>query len=345
MIPDNPENLPASASPVSRVEPTPDSGMIPTQRKTGVPLLRLVGSLLAAALLVYLLSQQGWGEVWQGMQQIPPASLGAAVLLMALSRLTVWGRWHVLLRAAGVPVRLGQSLRLTFAGLFATNFLPTTVGGDVVRLAGALRYGLDGTASTASLVVDRGIGMLGMASMLPLGLPAVWSTPGEAGLPSSLPAAAVSPGAVVLTKFGPLGRRLGRQAGQAAGKLLQAFAVYMHRPWGLLAALLWTYGHMLCLFSMVAVLLDGMGQPLSLAVIGGLWSLNYFVSLLPVSINGLGIQEVAIATLYSRFGGVSIEAGLALAVMVRTLYVLASLPGAVCLPGLVGPRKTNSSHS
>jgi uncharacterized membrane protein YbhN (UPF0104 family) len=254
---------------------------------------------------------------------------------MALSRLTVWGRWHVLLRAAGVCARPGQSLRLTFAGLFATNFLPTTVGGDVVRLAGALRYGLDGPGSAASLLVDRGIGLLGMACMLPLGLPALWSPAGAVHLLANWPAAAAVPGSAFSGRFEGLIQR----ARQAAGKVLQAFRLYARSPWSLLAALLWTFGHMLCLFSMVAVLLDGMGQPLSLALIGGLWSINYFVTLLPVSINGLGVQEVAIATLYSQAGGVSVEAGLALAVLVRTLYVLASLPGAAFLPGLAGARR------
>jgi uncharacterized membrane protein YbhN (UPF0104 family) len=315
--------------PENGLETGPASGQNPIRQRAGLSLLRLLGTLLAAALLIYLLGRQGWGEVWQAVQRIPPASLGAAVLMMALSRLTVWGRWHVLLRAAGVPVTLWQSLRLTFAGLFATNFLPTTVGGDVVRLAGAVRFGLDGPASAASLLMDRGIGMLGMASLLPLGLPVLWSRPGAVHLPGALAAAPAVPLSGRFTRFA-------RKLRRTANRLLQAFALYLHRPWGLLAALLWTYGHMLCLFFMVGILLDGMGQPLSLVAIGGLWSLNYFISLLPVSINGLGVQEVAIATLYSQFGGVSIEAGLALAVMVRTLYVLASLPGAVCLPGMLG---------
>ncbi len=68
-----------------------------------------------------------------------------------------------------------QSLRITFAGLFASNFLPTTIGGDVVRLAGAIQYELDAATSTASLVVDRLVGMAGMAMMVPFSLPSLMS--------------------------------------------------------------------------------------------------------------------------------------------------------------------------
>ncbi len=72
-----------------------------------------------------------------------------------------------------IPFR--QSLRITFAGLFASNFLPTTIGGDVVRLAGAIQYRLDAATSTASLVVDRLVGMAGMAMMVPFSLPSLLS--------------------------------------------------------------------------------------------------------------------------------------------------------------------------
>ena len=77
----------------------------------------------------------------------------------------------MLLRSGGVKARWGQSLRITFAGLFATNFLPTTIGGDLARLAGAIQYGFDATVSAASLVADRLIGLAGMVFVLPLGFP------------------------------------------------------------------------------------------------------------------------------------------------------------------------------
>ncbi len=80
-------------------------------------------------------------------------------------------RWHVLMSSAGTGITIRQSMRLTFAMLFASNFLPTTIGGDVVRLAGAIRLGFDQAISVASLVVDRLIGMAGMAMGLIFAIP------------------------------------------------------------------------------------------------------------------------------------------------------------------------------
>ena len=96
---------------------------------------------------------------------------------------------------------------------------------------------------------------------------------------------------------------------------------------------------MLFTYLIVAVLLNGMGQPMPLWQIGGLWSLSYFVSLAPVSINGLGLQEVSIAYLYSHFGGVPMETGLVLAVMMRLVFLVASLPGAYFLATMGGLRE------
>ena len=66
--------------------------------------------------------------------------------------------------------------------------------------------------------------------------------------------------------------------------------------------------------------------------IGGLWSIVYFVTLLPLSINGLGIQEVTLTFFFTNFGEISLESGLTLALLIRTLMMLASLPGIAFLP-------------
>ena len=101
--------------------------------------LRLAGTLLTAGLLVWLLLEQGLDNIVRALLMIPAWQLAAGLLLTLLSRLAVTMRWHVLLRASGEQVSARQTLRLTFAGLFASNYLPTTIGGDVVRLAGAVQ--------------------------------------------------------------------------------------------------------------------------------------------------------------------------------------------------------------
>jgi uncharacterized protein (TIRG00374 family) len=137
-------------------------------------LLRGAGSLLAIGLLVFLIAQN-WNEVVLAIRQIPLWRFLLATALIFVSRFFVIGRWHVLLRAAKLNISFSRTAALTFTGLFANNFLPTTIGGDVVRFAGAAEMGYDSSIVLASLVADRLAGMAGMATVLPFGLIPLWS--------------------------------------------------------------------------------------------------------------------------------------------------------------------------
>lgn len=126
--------------------------------------------MLAIGLIFALVREEGWSEVVTAFKQISLAQIAAALVLVIFSRLCVTARWYILLRSGGVKTSVGQAAALTFTGLFANNFLPTTIGGDVARLAGAMQLGYDRAISLASLAADRLIGMLGMLFTLPLGL-------------------------------------------------------------------------------------------------------------------------------------------------------------------------------
>lgn len=307
----------------------------PTPERSGqrTPWLRWVGTVVALGLLVYLLAQQGWSEFADAIHSIPLWAFLAAFACLFGSRLTTIGRWMALLRAADVPISIWDAFKLVFAGLFASNFLPTTIGGDVVRLAGAVQLRLDAGIITASLIVDRLVGMAGMATLLPLELPRVL----REGLPALKSAADQGPlAAVALPGFI---RPLWKKLLGFIDTIWKSVVHWVRRPLGLLHALVWTYGHMACVFGAVWFFLAGMGEPLSFWKIGGLWVLAYFITLLPVSINGLGLQELSIAVLYTTFGGVSENTGLVLAVLMRMLYMLASLPGVFFLPGLLQRRR------
>lgn len=292
---------------------------------------RVLGTLVSLALLVYLVLSQGWVSFLDVLQRIPVSYFLAALALGLISRFFVSLRWFILLRSAGIPIRYSMALRLVFMGLFASNFLPSTIGGDVVRLAGALYLRLDGVICAASLVVDRLIGMAGMALFLPFGLAAV--TRSGTGLQSSLPVAIVTGSFFSV----PGAKRLWQKFTKFIRDLLRSAMHWMRNPTSLGLAFLCTFGHQLCTYLIAWVFLRGMQLDLSLTVIAGLWSLSYFFSLAPISINGLGLQEVSIAYLYSRFGGIPMQAGVALALLMRMVFLLVSLPGVIFLPDILRP--------
>lgn len=282
--------------------------------------IRLAGSLLSILILVIIFSDEQWSLVWQQLRSLQAWRIAACIVLMIVSRLATWGRWHSLLRVSSQKVSWKDTLRLTFTGLFAANVLPTTIGGDAARLAGALRLKIDGHLAAASLLADRLIGMTGMLLALPLGLPHFWSASQQAR--SGLLYGAV---------FGGLFAKLK----ESLGRIWENLRFWLQHPQVFLRALAFSLLHQLCLYLIVHILIHGFGETLPLHSIAGLWSLVYFITLVPISINGLGVQELSISNLFSSLGGLSLSTGLSIALFMRVLQVLGSLPGAFFVSGVL----------
>lgn len=279
--------------------------------------------------MIYLLVDQGWAEIVDVIRKINGWRFGLALILVGISRLAVAGRWQVLIKSAGMNLTARESTQITFAGLFAANFLPTTIGGDVVRLTWAIRAGCDQAVSLASLVADRLVGMAGMAMALPFGLP------GYLRYFQQTNQTLTSPELMALPWLGTLREKLLT----FTRRLLQTLQIWLHQPRALLASLAFTWVHMLCTFGMVWLLLTGMGEQISFWLVMGLWSATYFITLLPISINGMGVQELATTFFYSKIGGISAPSGLTLALFMRLIQMLASLPGALFLPQILAGKR------
>jgi uncharacterized membrane protein YbhN (UPF0104 family) len=304
--------------------------------------LRTAGTLISLALLADLFFQQGWDQILTVIRQIPPWRLVVAFVLMVISRLAVVARWQVLLRSGNVPITYRQTLRITFAGLFASNFLPTTVGGDLVRFAGILQYHYDGAVGAASLIADRLIGMAGMVMVLPFSFPVLLAGNGSGVQDSLLPGQTDWRMAGALSALGKWPRRLWALSQRAFLRVYEALKIWLRQPRSLMISLGYTWVNMLCLFGVLSMVIGGEGMPIWL--IGGLYSLVYFVTLIPISINGYGLQEFSMTLIFSNLGRASISEGLAAALVFRTLMILVSLPGALFLPDILAAKRRPSEQ-
>jgi uncharacterized membrane protein YbhN (UPF0104 family) len=279
-------------------------------------ILQLAGTILTVGLLASLLKDDGWDEIVNAFREIRTADLIWVALLFFISRIaTVW-RWHVLLRSGGIDMRFKDSMALTFTGLFASNFLPTTIGGDVVRLAGAMQMGFDRAICLASIAADRLIGLLGMSMTVPIGLVHSWGMLQVASLPYSSVAFIQKP--IVFIK-----------------RTFSVFTIWLKKPTSLLASLFFTWINMLCLFGSIYIFVDDLGSHASFWMIAGLWSLTYFITLIPISINGYGVQELSFTFLMSNVAGLTPAVSLSVAVLFRAYLIFSSLPGALFLPSIL----------
>jgi hypothetical protein len=288
---------------------------------------QFAGSLLAVVLLVVLLREEGTDEITSALKRVSIGYFIAGIFVLLISRLFVVERWYILLRSAGVDISFWRTAMLTFTGLFSSNFLPTTIGGDVVRLTGAMQLGYDRAICLASLVADRLIGMAGMIFTLPFGLIPVMSLGSSGGLQ------AISFSALFQKGLDFVKRTLG------------IFVIWLGKPLALFISFVSTFGNMAFIFLTLFLLIAGMGRHVSYWLVAGLWSLTYFVTLVPVSVNGYGVQELSLTFLLSKFGGLNHSESLAIAVLIRVLFIITSLPGAFFLPSILAAMNNEKSPS
>ncbi len=294
--------------------------MVKNQHSKWKFFIRLIGTILSIVLLIYLFSSVGMEELLASLKNLSIGRIVLVIVLIYISRLATFGRWHVLLQIESIKVNWKDSLRLTFAGLFAANFLPTTIGGDVVRLAGAMRLGIGGALAAASLMVDRLIGMAGMAIVAPLGLVPV--------LGNLYKITQISIHPMVFSGGFLADNKIILKFKSMIQKIISSFAFWFHHPRIIFLALFFTFIHMLCIFLIVDVLVVVMNESMPFWKIAGLWSLTYFITLIPISINGLGLQELSFINLFTIFGGISDPTGLSIALILRVLMLVGSIPGA-----------------
>ena len=92
---------------------------------------------------------------------------------------------------------------------------------------------------------------------------------------------------------------------------------------------------MLFIFGSFYILVKSLGFDVSYWLLAGIWSLAYFVTLIPISINGYGVQELSLTFLLSHLAGLGTAPSLTVAVLIRFVFICTSLPGAIFLPAIL----------
>lgn len=288
-------------------------------------LLRALGTLLSIGLIIALVYEGGWDDIATAFRQLSFTQILLGLALMLVSRIFVAARWYILLRSGGVGISFWNATALTFTGLFASNFLPTTIGGDVVRLAGAMQAGHDRAVCLASIMADRLVGMFGMLFTVPFGLIPAWGTLSQQGVGMMTVSA-------LFTRVQNFIKRT-----------LRSFSIWLSQPLALFKSLVFSWGNMLFTFWTLYLLIEGLGSHVDFWLVAGLWSLSYFITLIPISINGYGVQELSLTFLLSKVAGLETTTSLTVAVMIRAFYLAASLPGAAYLPSVLATMKVEKN--
>jgi uncharacterized protein (TIRG00374 family) len=304
-------------------------------KRTGLLAAKIAVSL---GLLAYLFSTTDTAALGQRVRGGDAGLLVAALVLytgmLAVSTL----RWRLLLTAQGHEAPLGTLSASYLVATFFNNFLPSNIGGDVIRVRDSSRYTGSTTAALAIVAIDRMLGFGALYALAALayllGGPAVRHLAGArvvlVGLGAFFAALAYvffRPGtARRIVALSGLGRL--PWARERFETVQGAVHVYRER----LAAVWAAFAASLALQTMVIWYYYAVARALRIELPLGacflMVPLCSLVQAVPISFNGWGVRE-SVFILYFHQVGLSRDAALAFSVVGAGLTVLLSLSGAL----------------
>ncbi|OIO38565.1 MAG: hypothetical protein AUJ71_02790 [Candidatus Omnitrophica bacterium CG1_02_49_16] len=121
-------------------------------------ILRSLVSLFFIGFLFYLV-RGDLPEIARALAHIRRGLFMAAVVVYLLTIFVMVKRLQLIFEAEELPMKYSDSLNVTFIGFFFNNFLPTAVGGDIVKAMCAARTTGDPVKSLTSVLMDRIFGL------------------------------------------------------------------------------------------------------------------------------------------------------------------------------------------
>ncbi|MCR4439409.1 MAG: lysylphosphatidylglycerol synthase transmembrane domain-containing protein [bacterium] len=117
---------------------------------------------MSAGLIALLFLRVNLDGIWEAMRQADASFLAAAFSLLFVGYLISTLRWQMLLKALGIHLPFRHLLASYCVAIFVGNFLPSTVGGDAVRAYDTMRMSGRKAGPIAAVVVDRLLGVLAL---------------------------------------------------------------------------------------------------------------------------------------------------------------------------------------
>jgi uncharacterized membrane protein YbhN (UPF0104 family) len=301
------------------------------RRRRLVTALRVVASIVMLAVLVPRVHLSSLLPDWNTKTFFwLAAGLGVTLAGIVLSTL----RWQQVLLALGLPAPTGALLSHYMAGLFVGNFLPSTIGGDVLRVSRLSASNGESPATFASVVIERLTGWLVLPVIALVGLVA---NPHllELRRPSVV-ALVVSGGTLVLlvvllwmAAHPNLGGRLAQHESwlRFVGAVHLGIDRFRRQPAAIAGVLAVGFAYQLAVVLAACLASEALGLDLGWGVLLAFIPVVAMLQVLPISIGGLGVREGALY-LFLHPLGVTAGQAVALGLLVYGMQLAVSLLGA-----------------
>jgi uncharacterized membrane protein YbhN (UPF0104 family) len=303
-------------------------------------LIAVLKAGVSVALLWLLFWRVDVVRLWSVARNASTPWLALALgLYLAIVLASVW-RWGLLLKAQGINLPFRRLTSSFLVATFFNNFLPSNIGGDVIRIVDTAPAAGSRTLATTVVLIDRGMGLLGLVLITAMGvtlgprLAEVTGRFGPAVLWAGLGLAATIATPALLMPRGlarllqPLRVLHPEWVGERLDRLTGALARFREAPGdlaGCFAGALFVQGVLVVFYLAIA---HSMHIPIGFAELAVIVPISFIVQMLPVSMNGFGVREATFGFYFSRLG-LPLESALLVSFMGAALIMVFSLSGGV----------------
>jgi uncharacterized membrane protein YbhN (UPF0104 family) len=278
---------------------------------------------LSVCLLAWLMSRTNLDDLLTAFLDLSFFAWAVAFLMYLASQVVSSIRWYFLAHALDFTGPWSIYLKYYFVGMYFNLFLPTSVGGDVLKMHFISRGEPKKLRATYSILADR---LFGLAAMLLLGAGAVLIEHGI--LPHYFEHLLCVTGiCIIALVLGlPLVYKLLSSAWPEIGKRLAVSLVFWEKPKALFAGLSLSFVLQALGMGAVALLAKDMGLSPPATFYFAAFPLVAILTMLPISFNGIGIREGGFIY-FLGLKGISAEKALTLSLSFFAIQIMASLIG------------------
>jgi uncharacterized membrane protein YbhN (UPF0104 family) len=297
-------------------------------------------AIVSIALLWVLFSRVEFPKLWAIARTASVKWLfGALVLYAAMILASAW-RWGLLLRAQRILLSFRTLTSSFLVATFFNNFLPSNIGGDVIRIADTAPAAGSKTLAATVVLLDRGVGLLGLVLVSAIGATAgprlIDAGPGVGAgmLWAAFFGASLSAAALVLMPralprlLQPLRVMHPEWIDERLLRLGDALARFREAPASILGCFLGAIFVQVILVAFYLAITRSMHIPIGFLELALVVPISLIVQMVPVSMNGLGVREATFGFYFTRLG-LPLESALLVSFMGAALIMIFSLSGAV----------------
>ncbi len=311
----------------------------------------ILKAVISLGLLGLLLSRVDVARLWSSARHASiPWLIAALLLYLGMVLVSTW-RWGLLLAAQNVRLPFRALTSSFLVATFFNNFLPSNIGGDVIRISDTARVAGSKTLATTVVLIDRGIGLLGLALMAALGATAGHRFGGDAvgpvgprmlwagfgiGAVIATPALLMPEGVARLLQ--PLRVFHQEWVDERISRLTDALTRFKEGPAALAGCFAGAIVVQAVLVAFYLAIARSVGVPIGFAELAVIVPISFIVQMLPVSVNGFGVREATFGFYFTRLG-LPLESALLVSFLGAALIMLFSLSGGLVYLGRTAPSR------